>query len=381
MISSEFPNAQDNIFSVGSKKNNKLYWQNLEDGEQLYSIELDSGTYDPNGMRAIIDSKISQVPRAFSRSVGSNNNNIKYTNYNIIKCNINQITNIVTFSSYTEAVISKPFTFISPPINQNIVPIGLLKYSITVGQVNHRLSKGDKITISGSLPYFGIPASIINTDHYVAEIIDDNQYTIDVQDFNLESNIVDNGGGQAVYILTPNIFRLRFDYSDTFGKVLGFRNTGSTIAITKYNSVISNKDEYEKELGVNEEGMVVTYENNSLLFSADNYILVVCKQIEGIYSFGKNKFAFAKILLPDPYGVSGYQFNHNNRLVLDTFVDAPIYFHEPIKNLSELEFEFYSPDGELYDFNGLDHSFTIEIVILSDAPKGTGLTSFSGLIN
>jgi len=108
---------------------------------------------------------------------------------------------------------------------------------------------------------------------------------------------------------------------------------------------------------------------------------VVCKQIEGIYSFGKNKFAFAKILLPDPYGVSGYQFNHNNRLVLDTFVDAPIYFHEPIKNLSELEFEFYSPDGELYDFNGLDHSFTIEIVILSDAPKGTGLTSFSGLIN
>lgn len=381
MISSEFPNTQNNITSVGTKKNNKLYWQNLEDGEHVYSIELDSGTYDPDGLQYIVDYKISQVPRSFSRNISANNNTIKYTNYNIIKTNIDQITNIVTFSSYVEAIIAKPFTSVSPTIDPNIVPIGLQKYTITVGQINHRLSKGDKITISNSLPYYGIPASILNTYHYVDDVIDDNQYTIIVEDFNLEANIVDNGGGYAVHILTPNIFRLRFDYSDTFGEILGFRNTGSTIAITKFASVITNAEEYEKELNVDEEGIPITYTNNSLLFSAYNYILVVCKQIEGIYSLGKRKSAFAKIILPDPYGVSGYKYNHNDRLVLDTFVNAPIYLHNPIKYLSELEFEFYSPNGELYNFNGLDHSFTIEIVTLSDMPKGTGITSFSGMIN
>lgn len=381
MISSEFPNVQDNIVSQGTKKNNKLYWQNLEDGNVVYDIELDSGTYDPSGLQILIDEKISRVPRSFSRNINSNNNSIKYTQYNIIRTNIDQATNIVTFSSYTEAIIAKPFTFVSPSINPDIVPIGLLKYTITIGQINHRLSKGDKITISGALSYYGIPISVLNTEHTVDNVIDDNQYTIIVQDFNLEDNIVDNGGGYAVHILTPNTFRLRFDYSDTMGKLLGFRNTGSSIAITKYDSVITNNDEYEKELGVDEEGAIVKYENNSLLFSADNYILVVCKQIEGIYSFGQNKSAFAKIILPDPYGVSGYMYNHNDRLVLNTYVDTPIYYHNPIKYLKDLEFEFYSPDGELYDFNGLNHSFTVEIVTLNDSPKGTGITSFSGIIN
>lgn len=381
MISSEFPNIQDNIISTGTKKNNRLYWQNLEDGNVVYYIELDSGTYDPEGLQFLIDKKISEIPRSFSRNINPNNNNIRYTQFNIIKTNIDQATNIVTFSSYTEAVISKPFTRVSPPIEKDVVQIGLLKYTITIGQINHRLSRGNKITISGALSYYGIPASVLNGDHYVDTVIDDNQYTIVVQDFNLEENIVDTGGGYAVYVLTPNTFRLRFDYSDTMGKLLGFRNVGSSIAITKYGSTVTNKDEYEKELGIDEEGATITYENNSLLFSADNYILVVCKQIEGIYSFGQNKSAFAKIILPDPYGISGYTYNCNDRLALNTYVETPIYFHNPIKYLKTLEFEFYSPDGELYDFNGLDHSFTIEIVTLNDSPKGTGITSFSGIIN
>ena len=32
----------------------------------------------------------------------------------------------------------------------------------------------------------------------------------------------------------------------------------------------------------------------------------------------------------------------------------------PIKLLSELEFKFFTPSGHLYEFEGVEHSFTLE---------------------
>lgn len=380
MISSEFPNIQKNIIGEGGNKNNKLYWQNLEDGDIIYNIDIDEGIYDPNNLKNIIEEKIIQVKRNFSRNVIDNS--IEYSDNNIVKLSIDQKTNIVTFTSYTQAIVAKPFIDVNPPI-ENVDPVGLLKYTITIGQRNHKLKVGDKILINNSLSYFGIPSEVLNKEHTVTEIIDSNQYKIIVKNFNLENTKINTGGGSSVSILTPNIFRLRFDFPDTIGKILGFRNTGSSIAITPYNNIITNKDEYEKELPIDEEGNLISFENNSLLFSGDNYILVVCKQIKGIVNFGVIKDAFAKILLPDPLSNSCDNFNNlgNSKIILNTFVDAPIYFHTPIRNLTELEFEFYTPEGEPYDFDGLDHSFTLEIVTMSETPKGTGITSFTGKIN
>ena len=378
MISSEFPNVQKNINDTGVNKNNKLYWQNLEDGDIVYSIDIESGTYNPLSLQNAIEQKILSVRRVYSRNISeSQSNNIEYTENNIIKLTIDEKTEIVTFKSYTEATIYKPFIETNPKIT-NTNPIGLLKYSITINQINHRMKVGDKIIINNSLSYFGIPAKVLNGEHVITEIINENQYIIIVKNFNLEDDRTDTGGGSCVSILTPNIFRLRFDFPDTMGRILGFRNPGSNIAITPYNNVITNKDDYEKELGIDEEGNLVAYTNNSLLFSADNYILVVCKQIIGISNFGDIKDVFAKIQLPDALSSIFNSSNiSSNRMILDTFVDAPIYFHSPIRNLYELEFEFYTPDGQLYDFGGLDHSFTLEVVTMSDTPKGTGLVSFN----
>ena len=374
MISSEFPNVQNNIANSGSSKNNKLYWQNIDDGDIIYSVDLEMGTYNPSYLINILEEKIYQIKRIYTRNIDNNNNNIKYIDNNIIKINIDEVTNIVTFKSYSEVIISKPFVEINPPIEENVIPDGLISYNITIAQSMHRLNVGDIIIINNSLSHMGIPISVLNGEHVVSEVIDNNNYKIIVENFNLEQTFIDTKGGSAVHILMPNIFRLRFDFPDTMGNILGFRNYGSNIAITQYNSAITNKDEYDKELNINEEGNIITLDNNSLQFTAYNYIIMSCKQLRGIYNFGNIKNFFAKIQLPDA-------IKDTDKTILNSFVDAPIYFHDPIRNLTELEFEFYSPDGELYNFGGLDHSFTLEIVTMTENPKGTGITSSSGIIN
>ena len=44
------------------------------------------------------------------------------------------------------------------------------------------------------------------------------------------------------------------------------------------------------------------------------------------------------------------------------FIQLGSTFQEPLSSLSTITFSFYSPDNNLYDFNNVEHSFTIEIV-------------------
>ena len=60
---------------------------------------------------------------------------------------------------------------------------------------------------------------------------------------------------------------------------------------------------------------------------------------------------FAKLLLSDAPG----------SILFNQYIQLAEFLSKPIKSLSEFEFNFYSPSGELYEFNGLDHSFTLEI--------------------
>jgi hypothetical protein len=375
LISSEFPNTEKVIKnSPEIKKNNKIYWQNLDDGDYVYSIELDSGNYNPSDMTTEINNKIfAGVPRINPIELGDTIlKDTAYTNKNYIKISINPNSDIVIFTSYKQALLTKPFIDVSPPIDTKggDFVTAAISYVVTIQHKNHGLSQNDTILISGSLPYFGIPIEIINTEHNITEIIDKDRYKILVEHFNLGSSRVDNGGGSALSIFVPNFFRLRFDYPDTIGKLLGFRNVGQSIAISSYSNIITNKDAYANEPLLDEAGSTKIITNNSLLLSGDNYLLIVCNQIKGIYTSGKIKNAFAKILLNNIPG----------KILFNSFVDAPIYFHNPIPSLTELEFSFYSPDGELYNFNGLDHSFTLQIVTLAEIPKGTGITSSIGKI-
>ena len=65
-------------------------------------------------------------------------------------------------------------------------------------------------------------------------------------------------------------------------------------------------------------------------------------------------------------------------VLFNTHISATRYYQDPIHELSQLEIEFYAPNGTLFDFNGLEHSYTLEIVTVNDIPEGTGINANTG---
>ena len=53
----------------------------------------------------------------------------------------------------------------------------------------------------------------------------------------------------------------------------------------------------------------------------------------------------------------------------------PKIYYVPIHEVSKLTFKFFSPNGELYDFNGIDHSFTLRITTLENIPEHTNINA------
>jgi hypothetical protein len=166
---------------------------------------------------------------------------------------------------------------------------------------------------------------------------------------------------------TPNKFRLLFDRPYTAGSLLGFPNVGETYAVTKFATSITNKDVYQSDINP-EMTEDTTTPGNAVIMCGSNYILMTCEELNVMESFGAIKDIFAKILFVGSPG----------KISFNTFVDTPKIFYEPIQELQRLTLAFYSPNGKLYDFNGLDHSFTIEITTLDELPYDTHINTHTG---
>ena len=131
--------------------------------------------------------------------------------------------------------------------------------------------------------------------------------------------------------------------------------------------MITNNDLYANELPYNNVGQIVQLSNNALQLSGNSYIIVECTELATISNIGPVKDIFAKILLS---GLPG-------KVLYNTYMCVPKVFYEPIPELSSLEFTFYSPDGSLFDFNGVNHSFTLEITTVTNILNNTHLTERS----
>lgn len=373
MISSEIPNTEKAVRAQPSERaNNKLYWNDVDDGSYLYSIEIPPGNYSPADLAAVIEEQFSKTPRVTGLSA-----DITYTNKHIIQTSINQNTDEVTFSTFKEFIVNSPIFDVipKPPLSsvQDYDPTTI--YKLVINHPKHGMSTGGQtVIISGAIDDLGIPASVINGEHVVTSLGDadgsdpDNKYIITLPRFNLITNRQDTNGGVNVSIFVPDLFSMRFDQPDTLGTVLGFRNAGESIAVTPYNSVISNKDPYQFEQDQNALGQSITITNNSIQLSGENYIIMVANPVKTFRTIGTIKQAFAKIILCDVPG----------KVLYNTFVPMNYIFDDPIHELYELDIAFYTPDGYLFDFNGVDHSFTLEIITVTDIPEGTGINANTG---
>lgn len=367
LVSSEFPNSDSAINS----SNNKLYWNDLDDGDYLYSITVPPGNYTPGELATVLQDLFFNVQR-----INSGTANFTYNSTHFIKTTINSNTNESKFESFKQFNVIQPIIEITPDIVLDVNEADTnaeanTDYTLTIYNPGHgMIEAGQTILIQGAIATKGIPADVINTTHTVTKIIDKDTYQIVLKKgtFNLLTVRKDTKGGSAVSILIPSEFRLRFDQPDTLGSVLGFRNPGDPNSVYAFNTVISNKDPYQYETDINTLGNQTTITNNAINLSGNNYIIMTAFPLDSFTDDGIIKKAFAKIQLCDSPG----------KVLFNSYVSTPKHYEDPLSELSTIEVNFYAPDGSAYDFNGLDHSYTLEIITINDIPEGTGISSNTG---
>jgi hypothetical protein len=411
IIGSAFPKTHklinDGIF--GNKKNNCLYWQNLYDGNTLYKIELASGIYDSKSLKKELEDKIKLVNRQ--------KENISINSRNYIIVDINEVSNIVKLSSYDEYIppgiayidniipVYEPILSIEKitTINEKDIKVvddedkwyyypdgGYFNnfnnienqcncIRIRIYHYNHKLNIKDTITIKQSTNVGVIPASYVNSSHTIIQVINSNIYDIVVTNVNYLPNIdfktePDTKGGYNVKIYSPLKFRLRFDFDDTFGDIIGFRNIGEELSITPYKYVISTNVIYENETIdtiilsnklINIEKQNILNINSGIKLNTPEYLIIKCNELKNIKSNGHIKDYFYKIHLP----------SNNNEYSYNTYIDSPIFYNQPLKNLKSMTLEFYTPTGDFYNFNNCPHSFDLQIISYSEGPIGTNILS------
>ena len=369
LISSEFPVLNnlvyDNINNDQLYANNKLYWQNYDEQNIIYSISINQGNYTMQQLITLIENKVQEVERVFDPETFES-----YNKKNIIKIEYYERNNEIKFHSYKEAILVRPFRYAI------IIDQLTGEFKIQIKHINHKLIQSDKITISNAVRYEMFSETVLNNTYYIDEIIDNDNYYILLKNINVDvatTPINSENGGNAVKITVDNIFRLRFDYNDTLGSFFGFRNLGEKKSVTRFASNISNKYLYQGE--ILDQSLIRISENNepllrTIFLDIQNYIYMTCDTknvpteiINQMIAFSKIKNVFSKI-----------QIQSDTAIVYNSFTCNASYIHNPITELKDLHFKFYDKYGNLLNYYDFDHSFTLEITTLGEIPEGTNLS-------
>ena len=191
-----------------------------------YFISLPTGYFTFTQLQNKIIELVNTTPRISTQS-----NLVLLNNMEIV---LDESTNIASFNSFSLYNLPKCLQL----YNEIVVQNNSNEYSIKINHPDHNLRVGDRIYITDSLDYYIISQKYINNvkGHLITNIINNNYYEIVLKNINLIPDVGNTGGGLSINIKTPNSFRLRFDYQDTFGSIIGFRYVGDPSSITIYSS-------------------------------------------------------------------------------------------------------------------------------------------------
>ncbi len=368
LASSEIPYVD---LTIKKDINDKLYWYNLEDGQNLYMLQIDDGYYSSTTLLDKIKEKINQIPR-----INSTETNTKYNNFDItVESNIQKIT----FRPYNLTKLPNSLSIRSEVINSQTY------YILNVGHPNNLVELGDTIEISNSSTVtliketnegnqiYEIDASYINGQHEIYGVNLENQ-TYDIllgKESEIKSTLIqsEKAGGENVLVKSKTKVSFLFNKPDTFGDIIGFKNVGDAFSVTEFSSNISNKDSYIYSNNLNSVGNDIDYSSGFFNLSGKfNYMFMYLNDIEFVYSNYNIPAAFAKISLAGSPG----------DILFDTFVSQPQYIYSkafPISTLSELKIKFTYPDGSRVNFRNINHSFTLKITEEQERNDNTNLNS------
>ena len=208
---------------------------------------------------------------------------------------------------------------------------------------NHQLYVNDVVDIRGSKAINYVPSVAINKSHVICRIIDCDHYVVFIDCYQIQT--VQKPCFNVVRIRYPDIFQMFFCYADTLGKILNFGDS-----VTEYKHVVRNVDMCGGRL-------------NRLSMSGYDYFYIASPELACMRNTGCVDNVFAV----------GYWTQNPGCVVIDSVVPSVKVFNPAVPSMSEIHFEFYHPDGRLIDFNGLDHSFVLEITELYSQPIGTDI--------
>ena len=355
LTSSEFPYVD---IVITKNVNDKLYWKHIDDGSQIYSVTIDEGFYSPSTIITKLINNINRVPR-----IGYSVTNPIYNNFDIIlESNIQKIT----FKPYKLTAIPNGLSCFKELIN------GTVYYVLNVNQPFNIVEPGDTITISGStnitlqvtidtiIQTISIDPIYINKEQTVYLVnLKKQTYSIILGSVNQISTTVttlkSEGGGENVVIKSKTKASFLFNYPDTFGDVLGFKNVGNNYSILDFSSSITNQDSYINSNNLDSVGNIISYSSGFVNFvGVNNYFLMYLNDIEYIYSNNNLPASFAKIQLSGNPG----------DILFNTFVTTPANIYSqnfPIPTLTDITVKFIYSDGSLVNFRNINHSFTLKI--------------------
>lgn len=315
MISSYFYNSYKNI----TRHNNSFYWQTI-DNTLINKIILPIKNYTPHELKTEIETLSNHTI-----NIDINDNTINFNCFNIIENVI--FTKKITLSKINKKNLDPFYQYPFGNFFNNNNPIDGI--CIKIYRPNHNMTINQKIIIKNAINYGTIPSNYLNGEHKIVNVYTDG-YDIILYNVNYDVSLDNNiRGGNNITIYEPCLFRILFEYPNTFGDILG--HTINTTFEYTINSIFTYK------------------------FYPPSYILICCDTLSSTDNLGLIKKYFYKINLFD---------KHN----YDTFVDAPLILNEPIRNINQLKFDIYNPDGTYYNFYDKEYSFVLEFTTYTEIP-------------
>ncbi len=187
------------------------------------------------------------------------------------------------------------------------------------------IGMSNDFNLYGASDVGGILSTVLNKKHTVREVVDEDNFTFYIQ--NVFALTSDRGGG-TIFISS---------------------------LIHGFNGVQQNTKNDVLYRSINLEG--------------ENYCFLTCPLLGTIMNTGKVENIFARVSLTESPGA----------MIFNEFNSTPKFFEEALlPELNELEFSIVNYNNNLYDFNDLDYSFSLEITEIVEELPETNISSRTG---
>jgi len=419
--SSEFPNSEQLIRDTPvSRANNKIFWKN-ESGNDIFVAAISPGNYQPSSLQSAIQEAMNKIKRADVDA------------FHEFTVTIDSVSNITSFSSLSSEQISNPFnttagssiivvdhsshgftdgTLINISgatafaglntalvnTNHTITYIDDDTYSIDVGSnivLTTTSVGGNSVRIGIGQPFQllfeqpGTPAEILGFPIENTVFSTVHQNTVIDRTFAIErveridtifSAIVLEEAPEPPLVAGETVFPLGVSgtsqdslINDAAGYLMSTLTTVdvSSLGLTANEETRTIKIPVAIDSSpIGTGGTLNTRTlNRPVKLAGENYIFMQSPQLGGMVNTGTVDSIFAKISLSAPPGT----------ILFNTFIAGPKKYESPLKELSELTFQFRDQTGDLFDFLDSDHSFTLEIKEeIHEVNSGVGFSSHLG---